>query len=146
MGGKLYVAGPVIHPTRRLDRLIGATFSAIGEQCHAQGFEASLPTHDPHVDALEPGGFAETIRARITEADGVVSVHWPGDQAVVVESVLASLLGKPQVILAPGISAVPRMLRALPGVEVVEISLDQDSVREAIKGLIRRVEADWAAR
>jgi hypothetical protein len=99
-----------------------------------RSMEVILPLPDPWVDKLEPHAFVEYVRSEIKKADAVLTIFTPPGIAVGFESQFAAELGKPQTVLLPAETRIPRWLKAMPG--VVHIGrIGEVGMREVLKEL-----------
>lgn len=112
MARQMYVAGPVFEWGSGRHKI----FEAVTEEAARLGSKVVLPVRDEYVDQLEPTRFTEHIVSEIEEADGVVTILAAGDQSVPVESAIAAMKGKRQIIVAEDGHKAPRILAGLPGV------------------------------
>jgi hypothetical protein len=119
---KIYVAGPVNRPTVASDQqwvqrcYTAAVKAATGSNLDV---EIMLPNVEPALEHATPSDFYRQISGRISSSQGVITVYNPGDGSAPVESSLASVFQKKQLILTSDEKRVPRLLRGQPGVAAV---------------------------
>jgi hypothetical protein len=111
----IYLAGPVIRG--QTTHLPWA--NSVYDQIYNFPF-LRLPQAEPELDAADATAFFEIIRDRIGQSDGVISVLPTGDASGPVESMMAAMLAKPQLIVSEDRRRLPRVLLGLPRTEIVD--------------------------
>jgi hypothetical protein len=125
----LYVSGPVVAAgaanawqgalsalARVGDLPASIIYGWITSECNERNIEVRLPVREPALDALEPRDFVKDITERIRFADLVLRIFVAEDKSGPVESAIASLLKKKQLIVGANGAKVPRLERGLEGV------------------------------
>ena len=146
----IYVSGPVIRrslPLLNLKRLaldgmagIAAPDKAyrwLAQTARSLDFELLLPVSDPYLEIALPESFAREIRQRIERADGIVSIFSRTDSSGPVESTMASMMGRRQIIFAANPDIVPRIMRGMPGVLGTFHITDESAFRHIMEEFLR---------
>jgi hypothetical protein len=130
----LYVAGPVLRSDSagEIADFLSATYRLVSDAAKQANMGASLPFSERSLEAALPQRFFEEIYGRINNADAVITVFAPFDPSGPVESAIAGLLKKRQLILAMRPSEVPRIMRGLPGVSGVVPAREPAAVSSAV--------------
>jgi nucleoside 2-deoxyribosyltransferase len=112
---KTYIAGTVLRPClkppvyERLERL----YRSIEITANQNGHTAELSYPDHYLDRMELNDFQREIRRRIEEADSVIAILDPPNEAVAIEAHFAAEIGKPQAILVENVAQPPQAIRGL---------------------------------
>ena len=98
---KIYVAGTVLR--KKLDpsvyETVGQVYHDIESAAKTLNHVVQLPLPDPKLDGLSPAVYQAEIRRRILEADSIITVLFPPNEAVAAEAHLAVEAGKPQAVI-----------------------------------------------
>src|SRR5687768_4010169 len=140
----VYVAGPVLGRSRNSESSAWSreVMQLLRAQADDIGVHLVMPEADPKLEAADPRTFYREIARRIEGATAVVSVIDDGDPATTVESTLAGVSGKPQMIVARSDSNVPRLLRGMPAIQDVSVS-PKSSKADFTEFLIRARDNEW---
>jgi hypothetical protein len=112
---KTYVAGTVLRSNlkpsvyERLEYLYRSIEHAAKRHAHT----AELPYPDHNLDQMEANAFRREIRRRIEEADSVIAILDPPNEAVGIEAHIAEEAGKPQAILVQDVAQPPQAIQGL---------------------------------
>jgi len=136
---QLYVAGPVLRPdsSGQIAELLNAIYGAVADTARQANMGMSLPVQERFLEEAAPEQFFAEIYNRITAADAVITVFAPFDPSGPIESAIAALLKKPQLIIALRPNEVPRMMRGLPGVSAVVPAREIESVISSVSRFLR---------
>jgi hypothetical protein len=137
----IYVVGPVNGKGRReLPAWVQQCYEAVRELKNNADLELELlmPEADATLDKAEAKDFHRQIAGRISSADAVVTIHSSGDSSAAVESCLASVFEKKQLILTADEKSVPRLLRGQPGVAAVVECSEWADPKFAIEKFVSR--------
>jgi hypothetical protein len=125
----IYVAGTVLR--EKLETSIRIRIREMYEQIEAaatnSGHEVQLPYPDSALDNMSPGAFEAEIQRRICEADCIISVMDPPNNAVAIEAHYAATQGKPQAILISRLQlhSLSHELAQIPKYIIGEIILEE---------------------
>jgi hypothetical protein len=139
----VYIGGPVDRgfPDPRLVKWVATVLDQIRTEAEELGIDVQLPERNADLDDASPAAFYREIVRRIGGAVAVISVLGDRDAASVVESTLAGVYGKPQLIVARQNDDVPRVLQGMSSHTEVAAS---DEAESAIRSFLRRArDNDW---
>ncbi len=132
----VHVAGPVIRDRLRGGGWVRDAYSAIAQAARDIGSDTTLPYSEPELERAEPAAFFEVVRGRVGRCDIVVTVFTGADVSAGVEAGMAAMLGKKQLIITDDPRRLPRLLKGLPGANVLHETDGQrifDEVRSFLK-------------
>lgn len=142
---EIYVAGPVVRevdwPGLLMEGVLGTrmpdwvwkAYGVIHRCAGSLGMTARLPVAEHRLEIAEALQFVRLTLGSIRRSAGVITVYVEGDASAVVESTMASSLGKSQMIIAREAGRLPRLVRGLPGVTSI---VEPDEMLE-LEGWVR---------
>jgi hypothetical protein len=121
---QVYVSGPVIRRSPGWDfpPRSESIYKQVEDEIRRNRREPVMPRGDAELDKQSSSDFFHSIRTRINGTKLMISVFVPGDVSGAVETSIASILGKPILVIAEDSESVPRLLAGLPGVKIASAS------------------------
>ena len=137
----VYIAGPsdfeaLLSQSPNDKRRVRDVYNRILEATSELRYQAQMPVSDPYLASLTPRAFYDKIAERIRSADAVIWVCTPGDMSGAVESSIAAVAGKKQLILRAPAPNLPRMVSGQPGVAAISGVDDTPELKEVVKSFL----------
>lgn len=121
---RVYISGPVVRqsPAWDLPPWVETLYKQLHVLLRERGHVPAMPIADAALEDETPPEFFRTIRKRIGAAKAMVNVFIPGDSSSAIEASIASVSRKKIIMVTEDPEEVPRLLKGLPGVQVMRFS------------------------